>query len=233
METTGSYGSKLNKIIERLNREYHTKTGIGIGLNLMLPIAFWYFSIEYVTFIKRRTWHTGINSTPYFKWTNQPFNYGMVRIFGSTGFRCIQESGKLVKKGSNSIFLQHGSSSTTIYSYGIEDKKWHRPPFFRFDSTCSSVPSHSLPLSFRNMLGKVKLEDITEALLNTSSSPFNPNSGFNITVQLTPSTTPLNITMKDDASYNLPVLHSLTKRHPWRKMIPTEYCRNSWILALK
>ena len=27
-------------------------------------------------------------------------------------------------------------------------------------------------------------------------------------------------------------LHSLTKRYHWRNMIPTEYCRNSWILAL-
>ena len=32
LETTGGYGSKLNKIIERPNREYHVKNRIALGI---------------------------------------------------------------------------------------------------------------------------------------------------------------------------------------------------------
>ena len=200
MKTSVGYGSKLNKIIERPNREYHTKTRIGMGFNPSLPMPFWYFTQEYVTFIKSRAWQRGINSTTCFKYTNLPFNYIMVRIFGSEGFRHIQQSGKLVEKGSKSFFLGYGSSSTTIYSFCLYDQKWNRYPFFHFDNTCSSAPSHSLPFSFRKMLGKVKLEDAAEVFLNMSSSPFNPNSGFPISVPILSWPTPLNITVKNDAS---------------------------------
>ena len=62
LETTGGHGSKLNKIIERPNREHHFKTRIALGTQSKLR-----FAREHVTFIKRRTWHTGIDSTPYYK----------------------------------------------------------------------------------------------------------------------------------------------------------------------
>ena len=41
LETTGGYGSKLNKIIERPNREYHVKTRIALGIQHLLPKPYW------------------------------------------------------------------------------------------------------------------------------------------------------------------------------------------------
>ena len=186
-----------------------------------MPKLCWYFAREHVTFVKRRTWHTGIESTPYFKWNLKPFNYELVRIFGTLGFRYLQQSGKLVEKGSHYIFLVHGSNITTTYSYSIDDDKWFRSPFFRFDTTFSSVPSHSLPLSFRNMLGAVKLDDVSTVELNARKTPYAPDEGFTATVPLQHKSCPLNITVKDDSSFNTPILHTITQRHPWRNHLPS------------
>ena len=87
LETAGRHGSKLNRIVERPNRECHLKTRIDVGLQNLLPKPHWWFSRERLTFIKRRTCHTGINSTQCFKWNNQPFNYKILLMFGTLGFR--------------------------------------------------------------------------------------------------------------------------------------------------
>ena len=73
IETTGGCGSKLNKIIDLPKIEHNAKTRIGMGLNQLLPMAFWFFSREHATFIKMRTWDTVAESTPYCKYTNQIF----------------------------------------------------------------------------------------------------------------------------------------------------------------
>ena len=152
-------------------------------------------------------------------------------MFATIGCRYLKEAGKLNKQGSSSLFLGYGSTQTTIYSYGINAKKWCRSPCFRFDITCSSIPSHSLPLSYRNMLGKVKLEDATSLEIDTSSSSYDPNAGFTATLPLPSSKTPMHVSLRDDKSFNLPILTKLHARHPWRKHLPREYLSNVWLLA--
>ena len=80
-------------------------------------------------------------------------------MFGTLVFRHIQQSGKLVEKGSQSTFIGHVSNVTTTHYCSISNDKWCRSPFFRFYQTFSSAPSHSLILSFRNEMGTVKLEE--------------------------------------------------------------------------
>ena len=110
METTAGYASKLNKIIERPNRDHHVKTRIGLGLQSLLEDNCWCFARDNAIFVKRRTWHTSIKSTPYFKWHQQPFNYNAIKIFTSLGYRYLKEAGKLQQKGSASLFLGYGST---------------------------------------------------------------------------------------------------------------------------
>ena len=113
------------------------------------------------------------------------------------------------KKGSSSLFLGYGSAQTTIYSYDIEAAKWYRSPYFRFDPTFSSIPLHSLPLSFRNALNKVKLEDATELSMTISNSPFDPNAGFIVALPLPSSPLPLHVSLRDNKSFNLPIMNKL------------------------
>ena len=65
LETPAGHTSKLNKIIERPNRDSHVKTRITMGLTKNLPSDMWCFAREHVSFIKRRTWYSSIHSTPY------------------------------------------------------------------------------------------------------------------------------------------------------------------------
>ena len=58
-----------------------------------------------MVFVKRRAWYAEINSTPCFKWNDQNFNYKLVRIFGTLGFRHVQNSGKVVEKDLSLSFL--------------------------------------------------------------------------------------------------------------------------------
>ena len=190
-----------------------------------------FFSSEHAIYIKRREWHSGTQSTPYFKWHRQPCNYNYKRIIGSLGYRYLQKSGKLVQQGSHSAFLGHGGSQTTIYSY-IENKKWYRSPYFRFDPTYSSTPSHSIPLSFRNLMDKVKIEDVSELHLNTHNKPHNSMAGVTIKLPLQYKSFPLNISLRDDKSFNMPILNKLPPRHAWRKHFPSDCMSNVWILAI-
>ena len=42
----------------------------------------------------------------------------------------------------------------------------------------------------------------------------------------------MNVALRDDQSFNTPMLNKLTQRHPWRKFLPTDYLSNVWILAI-
>ena len=82
------------------------------------------------------------------------------------------------------------------------------------------------------MLGAVKLNDVNTVEFNTSKTPYAPDEGFTATVPLQQKLCPLNITVKDDSSFNIPILRAMTQRHPWRNYMPSEYCYNSWIIAI-
>ena len=43
---------------------------------------------------------------------------------------------------------------------------------------------------------------------------------------------PLSVVMKYNGSFNIPILRLPPPSHPWRKMIPTENLKNSWIFAI-
>ena len=68
--------------------------------------------------------------------------------------------------------------------------------------------------------------------LSTSTTPCDTNEGFTVNVPLTPLPSPLNVTLKDDTSFNVPILHTITQRYPWRNHLPSKYCYNSWIIAI-
>jgi len=82
------------------------------------------------------------------------------------------------------------------------------------------------------MLGYVKLEDVSDICVSTSSSSFDPNAGFTATVPLPNNSSALNVIIKNDQSYDIPMLHSINRRHPWRNCLPAEHCSNYWIIAI-
>jgi len=91
----------------------------------------------------------------------------------------------------------------------LSTKKWYQSLYFHFNTTFSSVPLHSLSLIFRNVLGEVKLEDVIVLDLGISHIAFDLNSRFIVTLPLLPRIILMNITFKDDISFNVPILYSL------------------------
>ena len=104
--------------------------------------------------------------------------------FGSAGNRNDRKLVELELQGNLSIFLGYGSNEFPMHSSNIEIHKYHRVPYFRFDKTFSSIISHIIPLLFRNVLGKVKLEVTTKLHLSTSSRPHDINAWLNTTLSL-------------------------------------------------
>lgn len=79
------------------------------------------------------------------------------------------------------------------------------------------MPYHSLPLSHRNALGKVKLEDVTELTMDASTTPHDP-AGFAVALPFPSHPLPMNVALRDDLPFTTPVLNKLPQRHPWRKL---------------
>ena len=73
-----------------------------------------------------------------------------------------------------SLFLGCGASETTIRAWDMSNRKWTRRPCFHFDPTLCRIPSHELPISYRNILGTIKLEEAKELRVSTFHKPFNP-----------------------------------------------------------
>ena len=38
--------------------------------------------------------------------------------------------------------------------------------------------------------------------------------------------------MKDDALFIITILYSISQRHPWKNILPSECCCNSWIISI-
>ena len=68
--------------------------------------------------------------------------------------------------------------------------------------------------------------------MDVSTTPCDPNAGFTITLPLPSHPLPMNVALRDDQSFNMPMLNKLTQRHAWRKFLPTDYLSNAWILGI-
>ena len=68
--------------------------------------------------------------------------------------------------------------------------------------------------------------------MNIFDKTHNPTAGVKLNLLLLHESVPLSVMMKDEESYNIQILRPVPSRYPWRRMIPTEYLRNSWTLVI-
>ena len=76
------------------------------------------------------------------------------------------------------------------------------------------------------------LEDVTEIHMKIRDRPCDPSNSIKLCLPLLHYSSPMSVVMKDDEQCNIPILHRIPLRHPWRKLILTENLMNSWILAI-
>lgn len=63
-------------------------------------------------------------------------------------------------------------------------------------------------------------------------NPCNPNAGIKLILPSIHKYSPLSVIMKDYESFNIPVLHHVPPRYPWRRIILTECLSNSCALTI-
>ena len=73
--------------------------------------------------------------------------------------------------------------------------------------------SYSLSLTYRNIIGRLKVSDIKDMKLDTMDSLFDHTKIQYFTVPLPPKDTPLNIICRDNVTYNLLFLQRLHPRY--------------------
>ena len=59
-------------------------------------------------------------------------------------------------------------------------------------------------------MGKVKLEDVTELSMDTSSTPFDSNADFIVTLSLPSHLLPMHLSIWDNTSFNILILNKLS-----------------------
>ena len=82
------------------------------------------------------------------------------------------------------------------------------------------------------MIGKIKIEDLSEFHLNTHNKPYTSIAGVTITLLLQYKSFPLNISLRDDNLVNMPMLNKLPPRHAWFKHLPSDCMSNIWTLVI-
>ena len=134
--------------------------------------------------------------------------------------------------GNQKQWIGYGSSERTRVLFDQSTNAISRSPFFRFDPSYSTIPSHSLPPTYRHLMGNLQLEDVKLAAVPITSLPFEATQMHSFTVPLPHESCPLNCKITDDFEYQLPILAKLHKRHPWKTIIPSHLQRNAWIVAV-
>ena len=111
IETTSGKASKLNRMIERPNRECYVKTRSGLGLRLKFHKDHQHFNHQITTLIKFRAWRTGSNSILFYEQCNYAFDYCEVRILAGKeiGARGIRKN-----QSAKEIFLSSSEMEVSI-----------------------------------------------------------------------------------------------------------------------
>ena len=123
--------------------------------------------------------------------------------------------------------IGHGNYEMTHLCYYPFNQKIIRTPHFRFYSSYSTVPSHSLSSSYRNVMGNLKVSDIHDIKLENSLTPFNSVDITCLTLPLPLEGIPLNIIFKDDHAFNLSYLYLANPRRKCRSILPKHLQSNT------
>ena len=138
-------------------------------------------------------------------------------------------------RGRKSSFLGYGNNTKLIFSIDNTNDKIHRTKHFRIDKTHSSILHHSLPIGVKNIINPTSLIEFPDVSLKPVKDPFslyNASDKFEVFLPLPAQDAPLNIVVDDDEYFNIPVLKSITARHPWHQYLPTPFKRNAWITMI-
>ena len=95
-------------------------------------------------------------------------------------------------RGNQKHWIGYGSSERAHVLFDQSTNAISRSPFFRFDPSYSTIPSHSLPPTYRHLMGNLQLEDVKVAAVPITSLPFEATQNHSFTVPLPHESCPFN-----------------------------------------
>ena len=120
--TSAPYTPEHNAFAERVNRTIWDPVRT-ILIESGLSFRYWDEAANHVAFVKNRTWHSSIDSTPYEKLTGKKPPMKQIRVFGCAAFVFDEKPrSKLSPRGQPGIYSGSDDYGNTEYCYSTSTK---------------------------------------------------------------------------------------------------------------
>ena len=145
-EPTGSNSSKQNGMAERPNQDLKRMTRALLRAADLGP-EYWSYAMNHTAYILNRSYHSSIQSTPYYEMHKVQPSLSNLKIFGS---KCYYTHTKTNQKaldnpGEAGIFLGYTATEKNIYVQSEKTKKIHIALHKSFDEAYMTDPTGTLP----------------------------------------------------------------------------------------
>lgn len=97
------------------------------------------------------------------------------------------------------------------------------------------MPTHTLPIGMQNIIKPIPVQDLLDISLSSLNNAFSSHDAtdkFEATMPFPAEEALLNITIKDNEYFNLPISHSITSQHLSLKHLPTKFKHDFWIVCM-
>ena len=88
-----------------------------------LPISFWGYALEIITFVPNRVSSKSIQKTPDEIWTRKPPSLSFLKIWGCEAYVKIQMPDKLAPKSDKCLFVGYPKETKGYYFYNSSENK--------------------------------------------------------------------------------------------------------------
>ena len=208
-------------------RDKHNSTRISLTMSGLSSVL-WCFTRQFSAHGRQRLHHFSIGHAPYFIWHGKKHKCSAIKIRG-TPCVMLDNNSKLTRHGTKTQWIEFKSYEITHLYLIPFARKIIRTPCFLLDSSYSTVSSHSLSQSNRNIMRKLQVTDDHETKLDDSDKPFDSSEIKYCTLPLLLEDTSFRIIFKDYHACNLPYYHLLCHRHKWQSIVPKNLYSNALI----
>ena len=133
---------------------------------------------------------------PYFKWFNRKASYKCIHAWGMPGYCTCEKTERdndFSDRGQNLFFVGYGSTTKIALAFKPQTKSILRVVHFTFDKTYSSIPAHSLPATYKNLLKPIDISSLSTVKFDSVNNLFPSQEILKIKLPLLHSSSPLNI----------------------------------------
>jgi hypothetical protein len=177
---TSPHSSQQNGVAERINRTI-SEGSTALLVTACLPVTFWFYSVNFFTYIKNRTPHKSLNlSNPLTEWNIYNINRSLtdiydLRIFGCEAFVLDEYTKKNCPKAFRCIYLGPSQDHKGSYFYNLYTQKIMTSRNFILNEDC--FPGTELyPNIYTKYVGPNHYTKYTSSTLSSTPQQRSPST---------------------------------------------------------